>query len=435
MSNVMIEVQARDWHLLRLYVAKTLPEALVKPRNTPGWRSAPASSMSTEFLDPLTKKVKVPTRESFVGRRRQLQNCLRALTQDPDRFGVLIHGMGGLGKSSLAARLCDRLPQFKRLVWQGRIDPAALVNHLADALKQEALRQQLKGTGEDLKYWLRGVFEPLAEQGEPPFLLILDDFEENLEARGTGYVLKAPAAEVLQALIWAMRSTDTPHRLILTSRYDFELQEAQVLYRQPMDALQGADLRKKCSRLSAMKPPALDANATDEAKSAAAERYRLQEQAKQLADGNPRLLEQLNDEVLAKPGLDPAATLEKLAADPTDLRQQVIEERVLHQLDADLQTLLSRGLVFELPVPRAAFATVTLLSSQPPTLITHAVALGVLEASPDETLRVPRLLPLSLPKGAEVLNPGAAQSLYRLWWETDHPTSEEQALENIRLPT
>lgn len=370
-----------------------------------------------------------------MGRRRQLQNCLRALTQDPDRFGVLIHGMGGLGKSSLAARLCDRLPQFKRLVWQGRIDPAALVNHLADALKQEALRQQLKGTGEDLKYWLRGVFEPLAEQGEPPFLLILDDFEENLEARGTGYVLKAPAAEVLQALIWAMRSTDTPHRLILTSRYDFELQEAQVLYRQPMDALQGADLRKKCSRLSAMKPPALDANATDEAKSAAAERYRLQEQAKQLADGNPRLLEQLNDEVLAKPGLDPAATLEKLAADPTDLRQQVIEERVLHQLDADLQTLLSRGLVFELPVPRAAFATVTLLSSQPPTLITHAVALGVLEASPDETLRVPRLLPLSLPKGAEVLYPGAAQSLYRLWWETDHPTSEEQALENIRLPT
>jgi|GEM_PF-5923292 hypothetical protein len=55
---------------------------------------------------------KVPTREAFIGRRRELQRCLRKLRgKDPNIAvaGILIQGMGGLGKTSLASRLCDRL--------------------------------------------------------------------------------------------------------------------------------------------------------------------------------------------------------------------------------------------------------------------------------------------------------------------------------------
>ena len=37
------------------------------------------------------------SREDFVGRPRQLQNCLRTLKTDFDKVGLLIHGMGGLG--------------------------------------------------------------------------------------------------------------------------------------------------------------------------------------------------------------------------------------------------------------------------------------------------------------------------------------------------
>jgi hypothetical protein len=246
--QALLKQNARDWHLLRLYVAKTLPQALVKPRNTDGWKPAPKPSIATEFLDPLTRKIKVPTRESFVGRRRQLQNCLRALTLPSETIAVLIHGMGGLGKSSLAARLCDRLPQFKRLVWSGRIDPASLVNKLADAVDQELLRQRLKGPEEALRYRLRGIFNHLLEQGAAPLLLVFDDFEANLTAEGSGYVLQSSASEVLEALFWAIDDTYAPHRLILTSRYDLPLD--RPLYRQPMDAFQGADLQKKCSRLS-----------------------------------------------------------------------------------------------------------------------------------------------------------------------------------------
>lgn len=78
----------------------------VTPVRTRGRKPAPPPTVATQFLD-TAGTVKVPTRESFVGRRRQLQNCLRALKPPSEDIGVLIHGMGGLGKSSLAARLCD----------------------------------------------------------------------------------------------------------------------------------------------------------------------------------------------------------------------------------------------------------------------------------------------------------------------------------------
>ncbi|WP_292866629.1 CHAT domain-containing protein [Nostoc sp. LPT] len=110
--QVLLNNQARDWHLLRLYVAETLPGALVER----GRKPVPRASVAQEFLDP-EKKLRVATRETFVGRRRQLQNCLRALKPYSEKIGVLIHGMGGLGKSTIAARLCDRLSEHETIVW------------------------------------------------------------------------------------------------------------------------------------------------------------------------------------------------------------------------------------------------------------------------------------------------------------------------------
>jgi tetratricopeptide (TPR) repeat protein len=145
--QALIKNNAPDWHLLRLYAAGNLPSSLVTPLRTRGRKPAPALSVSTQFLDP-AGKVKVPTRESFVGRRRQLQSCLRVLTQSTDEVGVLIHGMGGLGKSSLAARLCDRLANFERVVWVGRIDEASLVSRLAEKLDDNEQRKSLQNYDE-----------------------------------------------------------------------------------------------------------------------------------------------------------------------------------------------------------------------------------------------------------------------------------------------
>ena len=414
--QALIKKEARDWHLLRLYAAGNLP-TLVTPLRTRGRKAAPPLSVSTQFLDP-AGKVKVPTRESFVGRRRQLQSCLRVLTQSSDEVGVLIHGMGGLGKSSLAARLSDRLPNFERVVWVGRIDEASLVSRLTEKLDDNEQRKSLQNYDEELRFRLKRVFQQLHEDAKP-FLLVLDDFEGNLEPRNKGYVLQSEAAEVMKALVWAIRDNDTSHRIIITCRYDFEFTELQYFHKQPLDALQGADLQKKFNRLTAFSAK----SQVDEA---------LKSQAQKLADGNPRLLEWL-DKILQNTTVDQAAILNRLAADPVELREQVLAEALLQQMDTIMREMLSRGLVFELPVPREALAAVCDTIPNLSHYISRAVALGLLEVSHDQGLRVPRILPVQLPQDGEVLHKQAAEVLYRLWWEGMKTATEEKCLEIHRL--
>jgi hypothetical protein len=270
----------------------------------------------------------------------------------------------------------------------------------------------------------------LEDEAAKPFLLVLDDFEANLEPRNDGYVLQPEAVTVLEALVWAIEDTYAPHRLILTCRYDFESTLLQDFYKQPMDGLRGADLRKKCSRL-----PAFDAKSqVDEA---------LQSQAIRLADGNPRLLEWLNRVLL---NLDPpqpplkrgeqstvGEILAGLEADPVELQEQVLPQALLAQIDQPLEEMLQQGLVFELPVPREALAAVCEGIPNLEQQINRAVALGLLEVSPDSSLRVPRILPLKLPEDAETLHKQAAEVLYRLWWDEAESSTEEQQQEVYRL--
>ena len=440
--QTLIKNKARDWHLLRLYAADSLPGELVTPLRTPRRKPAPPLSVSTEFLDP-AGRVKVPTRESFVGRRRQLQSCLRTLTQSTEEIGVLIYGMGGLGKSSLAARLCDRLPTFQRVVLVGRIDEPSLVSRLVEKLDDNEQRKQLQNPDEELRFRFKRVFQQLWEAGKDPFLLVLDDFEVNLEMtspptpllQGEGSLvppfprregglgglgrLQPIAAEVLTALVWAIRETYTNHRLILTCRYDFEFSQLQYFYKQPLEGMRGADLRKKCSRLEAFGAK----SQVDEA---------LKSQARRLADGNPRLLEWL-DKILQNSTVDQVAILNRLEVDAVELREQVLAEALLQQMDETMGEMLSQGLVFELPVPREALTAICENIPNLENYINRAVALGLLEVSPDESLRVPRILPLTLSTNVETLYQQGAEVLYRLWWEEGKTQVEEERLEIHRL--
>ena len=130
--QTMIKQEARDWHMLRLNVSSLLPGPLVNSPRARGWKHAPKPSVATEFLDPAKMQIVVARRESLVGRRRELQHCLRAL-KDPEKIGVLIYGLAGVGKSSLAARLCDRLPEFERVIILGRVDEARLIPDFSQA--------------------------------------------------------------------------------------------------------------------------------------------------------------------------------------------------------------------------------------------------------------------------------------------------------------
>ena len=362
--------------------------------------------MASEFLD-VEQRVKVPTRGSFVGRRRPLQNCLRSL-QDPEKTGVLLHGMGGLGKSSLAARLCDRLLDFEQVVWVGPLDEAGLVNRLAEHVRDRDLRQQLQDPNTDLKYRLRELFE--AETG-PTFLLVLDDFEANLEEESLLRLkasLKASVAKVLGALLWAIESVQIDHKVLITCRYDFEFTGLAKFYRQSLTGLREADLRKKCEQLEAFSQK----SGVDEG---------LQQRAIRIADGNPRLLEWLskllqNPVELGQSSLE--TLLDRLEDDSTELREQVLANVLVQQIDAPMREMLNRALLYELPVPKEAITIVCEGIPQVEVLINRAIAFGLLEKGWNEELRVPRILPLQ-PTYDENLTRQAARFLADEWLRRD----------------
>jgi hypothetical protein len=88
--------------------------------------------------------------------------------------------------------------------------------------------------------------------------------------------------------------------------------------------------------------------------------------------------------------------LARLETNSVELRQKVLAQALLEQIDPTLEEILRRGFVFELPVPREAIAAVCEEIPSLDTQINRAVALGLLEVSPDESLRVPRILEKNL---------------------------------------
>jgi len=427
--------KVEDWHLLRLYVRGECPGAFVEPLGDQIWLRPELAY--EQFLDPATQMVRVATPEEFVGRRRTLQHCLKAL-RTPSNLEVLLYGMAGVGKSTVAARLLERMTGYdNRIIIHRDLNEAKLLGALSDKCTSEEghkiLNSQLP-----LMQRLTNFLQQRLNQPEQRFLFVLDDFEANLKLRTDGVqVLQAAPFEVLMALLRAIAQCRLPHRLIITCRYNFHL-PAELdyrLHREPLDSLRGADLRKKCDRL-----PAFNSQSQVEPE--------LQEQAKQAAHGNPRLLEWLNKILLAKQ-VDQTSIFQQMADKVAKFREEILAEALLNQQPAALRRMLGLAFVFKLPVPRAAITAICSDISNLDQYISRATDLGLLEISHTQAephYRVPRILEslLSFPADSDpkILYRTAAKSLFEIWGEsallkTWHGeagiTTEAQLLEIHRL--
>jgi hypothetical protein len=382
--------------------------------------------------------LRVATRETFIGRRRDLQDCLQVLRKPFDnpvtvsKVGVFIQGFGGNGKSTLAARLCDRLPDYIKLVWWQQIDETRLVNTLADKLDSEEPRQTLKNPNVDLKYRLRDVFRLLNQ----PLLLILDDFEWNLECPSSSddYILKTDVAPILQALVWAIRETNYYHRLIITCRYTFNsplFEEFYHLKSLPSFKYKESDLEKKLRRLEHFSSGKIDNSYI--------------ERALTLADGNPCLLEWLNNDVLSAVDIDAKLQSFENESD-VSWRDKIIwrlEEQPQLLTDEALEQVVSNCLIYEIPVPLEALEGVCQTVPNYQKKLKQAQDKGLIEVIRNEdretfyrASHIKHINPhIELPKDASklsVLAGTAAKTLTEFWGNKENE-NEERWAEIFRL--
>ena len=220
----------------------------------------PDSATSPPELRPLTTRPVIAglaPRDPwyFVGRRREQRQWPRLLAA-PGPAGMVIYGIGGVGKTSLAAELAIQL--------SGRGDPRVLVSvtgpltvgtllsAVVAALRRELLTQDARGTvmaaadqiaRSDLAWPDR--FAALARHvlKAVPLLLVLDNFEDNLTAGSTSRTVHD---EALAGLLAAWTAEPGQSRIIVTSRYPFALPggaERALLFQQ-LGPLSFAETRK-----------------------------------------------------------------------------------------------------------------------------------------------------------------------------------------------
>ncbi|GAB3847148.1 hypothetical protein GCM10029963_28080 [Micromonospora andamanensis] len=221
-----------NWHLLRVYADRSPLAPVVTPRNQPGRALIQIRPADQEFLDPQTQLSRVASRAEFVGRRRVIQRCLRTLKQPHGSDGaaqaLVLAGMGGLGKSSLASRLLDRMSTtHQRAVWYGRVDLPKF-REVTTKIDFPTMEQQIEATKlldntqAPLVVRLRHLLHVNGPLGQTPCLFVFDDFEDgNLDERDGRHVLSSEMADILPALLTAIRDTGSPSRVIVTSRYRF----------------------------------------------------------------------------------------------------------------------------------------------------------------------------------------------------------------------
>ena len=225
-----------DWHLARLWLGPAGGGPIVA--GTRKRTLIPATHGTKTFLG-RKQNVPVAAAEMFVGRRPQLQQALRAL-RSGDRAGVLLHGQGRLGKSSLAARIADRRPDLAVAVVFGDYSALGILDAIATAVRADPAARQLVQSGlaevrqrpEAIEAVLIDLLTgPCAQPGENnqrPLLLIIDDLEQILEADPAGPHRVTPAqAPVLAAVLRAFNPAETDSRLLVTSRFTFTLNGLQ----------------------------------------------------------------------------------------------------------------------------------------------------------------------------------------------------------------
>lgn len=164
----------------------------------------------------------------MVGRRSKQRLILRSL-RDPAGAGVMIQGIGGVGKSTLAAQILHRLAaddDFVLVSLEGETNPDRVLGAIATRLLTVCLARgsderhpwrRLASFLRELKVPWRDRFDVLAQNllSAERLAFLFDNFEDNLHDG-------APPEQLAELLsLWLQRPGKS--RLLFTSRHPFAL--------------------------------------------------------------------------------------------------------------------------------------------------------------------------------------------------------------------
>jgi tetratricopeptide (TPR) repeat protein len=333
-----------DWSLLRLFSDGT-PLSVPLVREGQKIHLKPRK-LQYRYLEGSQVKV---LEKGFIGRRGQIQQGLFCLRKDREKIGLLLHGTGGLGKSCLAGKFCERFSDHVLIIVHGRLNELTFHEALkdgfirgGDAVGEELLKRK-EEPPDKIRRMCYSVFQ------EKNYLILLDDFEQNLEETEEGkHVVSAEAEPILESLLRFLPYSGKMTQLIITSRYEFSLTiDGSDLVRKNLKfigltSFLGADKRKKVIELTNIR------------KCPDGVRQKLIE----LGKGNPSLLDQLNELVGVVKHLDLESLLSEAKGKQEEFIRKLVLRRMIGSQSEEFQRFLRRSAVYRLPVLKAGIELV-----------------------------------------------------------------------------
>jgi tetratricopeptide (TPR) repeat protein len=245
----------RDWMVPVLY-QQAMPGKVIIPKLESG--VAPKDVEDTDVENLTQSYLQSPA--DFIGREQAVLSLERALRRRP--AAILIHGMAGVGKTTLAKGflqwLHDTNGQGLGTFWFSFEDIRSS-EAVIDTLVGEILGTQAMALPMDKKL-------PLLTQvlREYPFILLWDNFESASGIPGTevSALLREEDREQLKELLNALYGGKT--KVLITSRQKEDWLSSQECYRLPgLEGLQGEELWQYCTAIVEDLKLKLDRSSTD----------------------------------------------------------------------------------------------------------------------------------------------------------------------------
>ncbi|UWQ13087.1 tetratricopeptide repeat protein [Aliiroseovarius sp. M344] len=401
-ENAMI---GAHWHLARVYLGPGGGGPICDPRAAAARPARPDTEQAFLGGD---RRVPVASRDRFVGRRREIQRIIAAFRSGTK--GVVIHGMGNLGKSSLAARVASRTTGYRVAVVYGICTARTIfealrkvLNEIADDLEDYSEARTIR---EELVLWeeeiaqnptvISDIFRRLlrGHLNTHPVLLVLDDFEQSLLPPSTDTAEITPRPDCRDAvlsLLQAVSEAQSASRLLVTSRFDFVAKDAgacrldEILLRVPLVPMEGRERAKQ-----------VRAKATAEDKvELLSHRAALINEALEVSAGSPGLQDVLtgtilnDEEAAAQRAIEQIRNFQQSGETPppgTDLGD--FFARMTFEVYADALTgtqrrALGAAAIFseDVPIPRPALLTAIGTSgiAEPEAALDRLLALGLVD--------------------------------------------------------
>ena len=339
-ARLSLKDRYHPWPLMRLFSNGTQCQALVEKaqnilkKTTRQVIHKNLKDSSVRILD-----------KGFVGRRRQLQKSLAVLkNKEPysDKYGILIHGPAGVGKSCLAGRIFERQTLYDIIVLRGKLEQTYIIHEFKAYFDKKGHTKALTIWGADLSYEekIKQLFRTLFQ--EKNIIIYFDDFEDNLFCENDTWYLKSEFINNFRPFLQFIDYADNQSKITITSRYPFELQaEGENLSKKfladiSLMSFTGPDENKKIFNLPHI------------IKSEHLDLYR------QFGHGNPRLLDWLDTIAAEEEKYDLKELKKNLKGKEEDYIRTYLADIMAKAEGTDFQQFLYHSAVYRLPVEAKA---------------------------------------------------------------------------------